>query len=51
MKKTYRVSGLDCAECALKAEKALSSAPGVMEARVDYLGGTLLLSSSLSRSG
>ena len=49
MKKTYRVSGLDCAECALKAEKALSSAPGVMEARVDYLGGTLLLSSSLSR--
>ena len=49
MKKTYRVSGLDCAECALKAEEALSSAPGVMEARVDYLGGTLLLSSSLSR--
>lgn len=49
MKKMYRVSGLDCVECALKAEKALSSAPGVMEARVDYLGGTLLLSSSLSR--
>lgn len=49
MKKTYRVSGLDCAECALRAEKALSSAPGVMEAKVDYLGGTLLLSSSLTR--
>ena len=49
MKKTYRVSGLDCAECALKAEKALSSAPGVMEAKVDYLGGTLLLSSGLTR--
>lgn len=38
---TFRVEGLDCAECALHLEGALTKLPAVSEAQVDFMRGRL----------
>jgi heavy metal translocating P-type ATPase len=45
-----RVEGLLCPSCAWVAEQVLSTQPGVIEARVDFLTGTGLLRLDLRRS-
>ncbi len=37
MKKTYRLSGLDCANCAAKMEKAINDLDGVVNATVNFM--------------
>ena len=37
MKKTYRIEGLDCANCAAKIEDAISKLDGVKSANVNYI--------------
>ncbi|MGM8837124.1 heavy metal translocating P-type ATPase [Thermus sp. 93170] len=39
----FRVEGLDCADCALKVEKALSGVPGVVQAQVSFASGKAYL--------
>lgn len=39
----FRVEGLDCADCALKVEKALSEVPGVVQAQVSFASGKAYL--------
>ena len=35
MKKKMQISGMNCAHCAAKVEKALNEVPGVKKAKVD----------------
>jgi copper chaperone CopZ len=37
MKKTYRLDGLECANCAAKMEKAISELEGVKTATVNFM--------------
>lgn len=37
MKKTFRLEGLDCANCAAKIETAVSKLEGVKEATVNFM--------------
>ncbi len=37
MKKTYKLTGLDCANCARKIQEQISKLPGVEEAAVSFL--------------
>ena len=37
----FRVSGMDCADCALSVQKAVSAMPGVESARVNFGAATL----------
>jgi copper chaperone CopZ len=37
MKKTFRLEGLDCANCAAKIEKAINGLDGVNEATVNFM--------------
>lgn len=37
MKKTFRLEGLDCANCAAKIEAAVNKIEGVKEATVNFL--------------
>ncbi len=39
--RTYRVEGLDCADCAVKIERAVKKLPGTVEVRVAYATGRL----------
>ncbi|MFN4231560.1 heavy metal translocating P-type ATPase [Thermus sp.] len=41
--RVFRVEGLDCADCALKVEKALSGVPGVVQAQVSFASGKAYL--------
>ncbi|WP_019550688.1 heavy metal translocating P-type ATPase [Thermus scotoductus] len=41
--RVFRVEGLDCADCALKVEKALSEVPGVVQAQVSFASGKAYL--------
>ncbi|HYN99272.1 MAG TPA: heavy metal translocating P-type ATPase [Actinomycetota bacterium] len=41
---TFRVSGMTCASCAMRVEKALSRVPGVESAFVNYAGGQAVVS-------
>lgn len=44
----YRVSGLDCGDCAAKLEKKLSATPGVQSALVNFGAGKLTVAYTLS---
>jgi len=46
----YRVSGLDCGDCAAKLEKKLASTPGVRSATVNFGAGKLIVEHILSDS-
>lgn len=37
MKKTFKLEGLDCANCAMKIEKAVGKVAGVEEATVNFM--------------
>lgn len=41
--RVFQVEGLDCADCALKVEKALSRVPGVVRAEVSFASGKAYL--------
>lgn len=43
MKKTYRLTDLDCANCAAKMESAIKKIEGVTEASVNFMGQRLTL--------
>ena len=38
---TYRIEGMDCADCAMKIEKGVRRLEGVQSAQVDFSGGLL----------
>ncbi len=46
----YRVSGLDCADCAAKLEKKLAAAPGVRRAAINFGAGKLTVEHTLTDS-
>lgn len=37
MKKTYKLENIDCANCAMEMERAISKLDGVEEAKVNFL--------------
>ena len=37
MKKAYKVEGIDCANCAAKAERGISAIDGVTNASINFL--------------
>ncbi len=41
MEKKYKVSGIDCANCAMKAERAVSKVKGVKKAILNFFMETL----------
>jgi len=43
MKKTFRLEGLDCANCAAKMEKAINQLEGVKEATVNFMTTKLVI--------
>ena len=43
MRKKYRVTGIDCANCAMKAERAVAKVKGVQSASLNFLTETLIL--------
>ena len=43
MKKNFRVENLDCANCAMKMERAISQIEGVTSAKVFFLTGKLTI--------
>lgn len=43
MKKTFRLEGLDCANCAAKMEKAISELDGVNNATVNFMTTKLVI--------
>ena len=43
MKKTYKLTDLDCAHCAAKMETAIKKLPGVTDANVAFLAQKLTL--------
>jgi len=43
MKKTFRLEGLDCANCAAKIEKAISELDGVKEVIVNFMTTKLVI--------
>ena len=43
MKKTFRLEGLDCANCAAKMEKAINELDGVKEATVNFMTTKLVI--------
>jgi len=45
---TFRLTGLDCADCAEKVERAVAGMPGVAEARVNFGAGTLTVTPAAS---
>lgn len=46
MKKTYKLQGLDCANCARKMEDGIRKIEGVDEVQVNFLAQKLSLSAS-----
>ncbi len=43
MKKTFRLEGLECANCAAKMEKAINELDGVKEATVNFMTQKLVI--------
>lgn len=43
MKKTYRIEGLDCANCAAKMERSIAGIDGVTACRVNFMTGKLMV--------
>lgn len=43
MKKTFRLEGLECANCAAKMEKAINKLDGVKEATVNFMTTKLVI--------
>jgi copper chaperone CopZ len=43
MKKTFRLEGLDCANCAAKMERAINELDGVKEATVNFMTTKLVI--------
>lgn len=43
MIKTYKISGLDCANCARELEEELNKIEGVTSATVDFMGGKVII--------
>ena len=43
MKKVYRMSGLDCANCAAKMERAIGKIKGVTSAEISFMSQRLTL--------
>lgn len=43
MKKTFRLEGLDCANCAAKIERAINELDGVKEATVNFMTTKLVI--------
>ena len=43
MKKTFRLEGLECANCAAKMEKAINELDGVKEATVNFMTTKLVI--------
>ena len=43
MKKTFRLTDLDCANCAAKIENAIRESPGVIETSVSFMAQKLTL--------
>lgn len=41
---TYRIDGIDCANCAAKLERAIAKLPGVQQAQLNFLTGRLVVS-------
>lgn len=49
MKKTFRLDGLDCANCAAKMEKAILKLEGVQSATVSFFAQKLVLEADEAR--
>lgn len=43
MRKTIKLQDLDCANCAAKMEAAIAKLPGVVEAKVNFMGQRMIL--------
>ena len=43
MKKTFRLEGLDCANCAAKIERAINGLDGVKSATVNFLTAKMII--------
>lgn len=43
MEKTFKIAGLDCANCAAKMESALRKIPGVQHAAINFMTQKLIL--------
>ena len=43
MKKTYKIQGLDCANCALSLEKKLNKIEGVTSCHINFLSETMVI--------
>ena len=43
MKKTFKIEDLDCANCAAKLEKAVSSVDGVTKASVSFIAQKMII--------
>ncbi len=43
MKKTFRLEGLDCANCAAKMEKAINELDGVKNATVNFMSTKMVI--------
>ena len=46
MELTYRIDGIDCANCASKLERAIAKLPGVQQAQLNFLTGRLVVSAA-----
>ncbi|MCA1786893.1 MAG: cation transporter, partial [Desulfobacteraceae bacterium] len=49
-KEVYRISGMDCGDCAAKLERRLAAMPGVRSAAVGFAVGKLTIAHSLAES-
>ena len=47
MKKTFRLEGLDCANCAAKIERGIAALDGVSNASVNFMTGKLTIEAEL----
>lgn len=45
MKRHYKILNIDCANCAMKMEQAISRIPGVNSARISFITGRLTIES------
>ena len=43
MKKTYRIEGLDCANCAAKIESMISKLDGVNSCTINFITGKIII--------
>ena len=45
MRRHYKIRNIDCANCAMKMEQAISRIPGVNSARISFITGRLTIDS------